>query len=114
VRIPAAALGRRAAFEKLGLWQGDFAVVSAAVAANVGGDGTWRDVRVVLGAIAPKPWRATRTERRLEGHAVSAEDLRNALDHELSREGHPLARNEWKLDAAVGLAARAAARMMPS
>src|SRR5439155_1575824 len=33
VRVPKAAAARRAAFEKLGLWQGDFAVASAAVAA---------------------------------------------------------------------------------
>lgn len=111
VRVPASAHALRGAFEKLGLWQGDFAVVSAAVAANVDGGGRWRNVRVVLGAVAPTPWRAKHTEAHLEGTVVRPEDLRVALDGELSREGHPLAGNEWKLDAALGLATRAAARV---
>ena len=114
VRVPAAALARRAAFEKLGLWQGDFAVVSAAVGADVGADGRWRDVRVVLGAIAPVPWRARATERALEGRAVTADDLHRALDDELTREGHPLARNAWKLDAALGIATRVSGRVAAS
>lgn len=111
VRVSPAAAARRSAFEKLGLWQGDFAVVSAAVAAHVDGAGRWRDVRVVLGAVAPTPWRARRTEAALEGTVATAEALRRALDDELTREGHPLERNGWKLDAALGLAARAASRI---
>jgi CO/xanthine dehydrogenase FAD-binding subunit len=110
-RIPAGALRRRAAFEKLGLWQGDFALVSAAVAADVADDGRWRDVHVVLGAVAPVPWRARDTERALEGHRVRAEDLHEELDRELTRVGHPLARNEWKLDAALGIATRVSGRI---
>jgi len=114
VRIPRASLARRAAFEKLGLWEGDFAIVSAAVAARVDDGGHWRDVRVVLGAIAPVPWRARATERALEGRAATAEDLHRALDRELDHEGHPLARNAWKLDAAVGIATRVSGRLSAS
>jgi CO/xanthine dehydrogenase FAD-binding subunit len=111
VRIPRSSLGRRAAFEKLGLWEGDFALVSAAVAARVDEGGRWRDVRVVRGAIAPVPWRARATERALEGRAATAADLHRALDRELDREGHPLARNAWKLEAAVGIATRVSGRL---
>ena len=111
VRVPKAAAARRAAFEKLGLWQGDFAVASAAVAAAIDADGRWRDVRVVLGALAPTPWRATATEALLEGQVVTPDALRRALDKELDRVGHPLERNAWKLDAAAGLAAKAALRL---
>ena len=111
VRIPSAARRRRGAFEKMGLWQGDFAVLSAALAARVDDEGRWRDVRVVLGALAPTPWRAVRTELLLEGTVVQPEALRRALDDELERVGHPLERNAWKLDAAVGLATRAASRL---
>lgn len=114
VRVPRPSLERRAAFEKLGLWQGDFALVSAAVAADVDDGGRWHDVRVVLGAIAPVPWRAHATERALEGRAVTADDLHGALDRELDREGHPLARNAWKLDAALGLATRVSGRLTAS
>jgi len=114
VRVPRAALARRAAFEKLGLWQGDFALVSAAVAAAVDSQGRWSEVRVVLGGVAPTPWRARRTERALEGRVARAEDVRRALDDELDREGHPLARNAWKLDAALGLATRVSGRLSAS
>ena len=113
VRIPAAAGRRQAAFEKMGLWQGDFAILSAALAAAVDGAGRWRDVRIVLGALAPTPWRAERTEKQLEGTVVRPEALRRALDDEFERVGHPLERNAWKLDAAVGLVVRAAARLTP-
>jgi CO/xanthine dehydrogenase Mo-binding subunit/CO/xanthine dehydrogenase FAD-binding subunit len=112
VRIPRSALARRAAFEKLGLWQGDFAIVSAALSASIDADGRWRDVRVVLGALAPTPWRARRTEQALEGKVVTPEDVRRALDDELDRVGHPLERNAWKLDAAVGVATNVSARLL--
>ncbi len=112
VRIPRAALARRAAFEKLGLWQGDFAVVSAAISASVEPDGRWRDVRVVLGALAPTPWRARRTEQALEGKVVAPDDVGRALDDELVRVGHPLERNAWKLDAAVGVARNVSSRLL--
>ncbi|HYK97228.1 MAG TPA: molybdopterin cofactor-binding domain-containing protein [Candidatus Acidoferrales bacterium] len=112
IRIGPDALARRGAFEKLGLWQGDFALASAAVSARVEPVGTWRDVRVVLGAIAPTPWRARATERALEGRRATADDLHRALDAELDREGHPLERNAWKLDAALGLATRVSGRIV--
>ena len=89
-------------------------MASAAVAAAIDGDGRWRDVRVVLGALAPTPWRAKATEALLEGQAGTPDLLRRALDDELDREGHPLERNAWKLDAAAGLAAHAAARLGPN
>jgi CO/xanthine dehydrogenase FAD-binding subunit len=111
VRMPARALARTAAFEKLGLWEGDFAVVSAAVAARVDARGAWHDVRVVLGALAPTPWRARATERFAEGRTVTADEIQRALDRELDAHGHPLPGNAWKLDAAGGLVRRAAERM---
>lgn len=118
VRIPAAAGRRLAAFEKLRLWEGDFAVASACVAAQVDSGDSLANVRVVLGAVAPVPWRALRTERALEGRASStvlelceAPALRRMLDDEINASAHPLARNAWKLDAAVGLAEQAAERL---
>ena len=112
VRLPAPALSRTAAFEKLGLWDGDFAVVSAAVAARIDPrDGAWHDVRIVLGATAPTPWRARTTERFVEGRTVTGDEIARALDRELAARGHPLPGNAWKLDAASALVRRAAERM---
>jgi len=104
IRIPPSALSRKGAFTKLRLWEGDFAIVSAAITVQLDAAGRWQAPRIVLGALASTPWRAFDTERRLAGQAVTAASLRRALDAELDAKGHPLARNAWKLDAAAGIA----------
>lgn len=103
---------KRWAFEKLRLWEGDFAVVSVALLAGIDAGGRWTDLRIACGGIAPVPWRAWRTERALVGQVASHEGLRAALDRELNAVAHPLARNGWKLDALAGLCERAAERLM--
>jgi CO/xanthine dehydrogenase FAD-binding subunit len=112
--IPAAALERRTAWRKLNLWQGDFAVASAALSVAVDGTGRCTAARLCLGAVAPVPWRARATERRLVGEPLTPQRLRVALDAELNRHAHPLKRNGWKLDAAAGLAEQAAALVLSS
>lgn len=107
IQIPDAATRRIAAFAKLRLWEGDFAVVSAAISATVEPNGAWRDVRIVLGAIAPIPWRARETESRLEGRKPSWNYIRAALETELESQAHPLKNNGWKIDAALGVAEQA-------
>jgi CO/xanthine dehydrogenase Mo-binding subunit/CO/xanthine dehydrogenase FAD-binding subunit len=108
VEIPEAALGRRAAFTKLALYTGDFAAASVALAVDLAADGTWRDVRIVAGALAPTPWRARGAERALRGTAPTVARVRAAFDTDLDRHAHPLPGNAWKLDAAAGLLERAA------
>jgi CO/xanthine dehydrogenase Mo-binding subunit/CO/xanthine dehydrogenase FAD-binding subunit len=112
VVLPAQIRGRRSAFEKLRLWEGDFALVSAAISAQVDGIGRWHDLRIVLGAIAPMPWRATETERSLEGSVVTSQTLRAVLDRELDAKAHPLPRNGWKLDAVAGLTEKLVDRLL--
>ncbi len=104
VHIPAAARARVSGFEKLRLWEGDFAVVSACTSLDVA-DGTVRDARVVLGAVAPTPYRARAVERRLRGRRLAAETIAAAADAWVGA-AHPLAGNEWKVDAACGLLRR--------
>jgi CO/xanthine dehydrogenase Mo-binding subunit/CO/xanthine dehydrogenase FAD-binding subunit len=105
--IPEQAVRRRTHFKKLNLWQGDFAIASAAVSIALDEEGRCQDARIVLGAVAPVPFRATRSEKRLQGRMLSPEVLRSVLDEELDSRAHPLARNAWKLDAVAGLAERA-------
>jgi len=95
------------AFEKLRLWEGDFAVVSVAIVAGVDSRGRWTDLRIACGGIAPVPWRARRSAQELVGMSASPANLRAALDRELNACAHPLARNGWKLDALAGLCERA-------
>ena len=105
VNIPAAARARVSGFEKLRLWEGDFAVVSACASLDVAADGTVRDARVVLGAIAPTPYRATAVEQRLRGRRLAPETIAAAAEAWVGA-AHPLAGNEWKVDAACGLLRR--------
>ncbi|RKN12810.1 molybdopterin cofactor-binding domain-containing protein [Streptomyces radicis] len=111
VVIGEVALARRGAFAKLALYQGDFATASATLSARVDADGRWHDTRVVLGAVAPTPWRALATERALNGTVPTARGLRSLLDAELDRHAHPLPGNGWKLDAVAGLAEEAFERL---
>jgi xanthine dehydrogenase YagS FAD-binding subunit len=54
-----------------------FALVSVAVAVDLDG-GNFRDVRIALGGVAHKPWRAGNAEQILRGQAPSAELLARA------------------------------------
>ena len=64
VRLPEPSPGARSWYEKFRLRKAiDFPIVSVAVALDVDG-GRVAAARVVLGAVAPVPWRATAVERR--------------------------------------------------
>jgi CO/xanthine dehydrogenase Mo-binding subunit/CO/xanthine dehydrogenase FAD-binding subunit len=106
VVLPSSAAAKVGVFRKLRRWEGDFAMLSLAVTADVDTGDRLLNPRVVFGALAPTPWSSQAVQdvldgRRLDDSTVEAATL--ALDRELDREGHPLERNEWKLDAAVGL-----------
>ena len=111
IHIPGRMLGRGCCFEKLALRSGDFAMAAVALSAQGDTAGRWRDVRLVVGGIAPTPWRARRVERALEGTTPTPARVRALLDAELGRTGDPLPGNVWKLDAAAGLTETAAERL---
>jgi CO/xanthine dehydrogenase Mo-binding subunit/CO/xanthine dehydrogenase FAD-binding subunit len=113
VRIPRAARHRRGSFRKLNLYDGGFAAAAVALTSD-DASSRFADVRLVVGAVAPVPWRPAGAERALEGRRLGAESVRAALDAELTRSAHPLARNGWKLDAVLGLAMHAADDLNPS
>jgi CO/xanthine dehydrogenase Mo-binding subunit/CO/xanthine dehydrogenase FAD-binding subunit len=101
VRVPPAR-GRTTVFRKLQLWEGDFAVASAAVSVHLAPDGTLGAPVVVLGALAPTPYRAHRVERALEGRRLEDAVIARAARAWVPG-AHPLERNEWKVEAACGL-----------
>ncbi|MGH6902411.1 MAG: PfkB family carbohydrate kinase, partial [Geminicoccaceae bacterium] len=71
VNVPDAALQRRGTYVKAmdrKAWS--FALVSVAAAARPR-DGTLRDTRIVLGGVAPVPWRVEAAEREIDGHPYS-------------------------------------------
>ncbi|MEV4733682.1 xanthine dehydrogenase family protein subunit M [Saccharopolyspora sp. NPDC049426] len=73
-----------------------FALVSVAAALDVA-DGAVRDVRLALGGVAHKPWRATHAEQVLRGVPATAEHFRRAADAELEA-ADPLPGNDFKVD----------------
>lgn len=82
----------------------DFAVVSVAVVANIV-DGVWESGRIVIGGVAPVPWRATVIEDALAGNNVeSAIQQAAAL---VRNEARPLSDNAYKVDLTVGIVERA-------
>jgi xanthine dehydrogenase YagS FAD-binding subunit len=72
-----------------------FALVSVAAAIDVG-DGVVRDVRLALGGVAHKPWRAFRAEGALRGRPATVESFRTAAEAELG-DANPLRDNAFKV-----------------
>jgi xanthine dehydrogenase YagS FAD-binding subunit len=76
-----------------GAW--DFALTSAAVAAERN-DGKVRNCRIVLGGVAPVPWRCRQAEAVLEGSSLTPADIETAAASALA-DAAPLPDNEYKL-----------------
>ncbi|MFN8661672.1 MAG: xanthine dehydrogenase family protein subunit M [Thermomicrobiales bacterium] len=75
-----------------------FALVSVAAALDVQ-DGLVRQVRLALGGVAPRPWRAYAAERVLEGAPATRESFRNAAEAELAP-ARGLHHNAFKIELA--------------
>ena len=106
VRIPEAALERRGTYVKAmdrKAWS--FALVSVAAAARVR-DGKARDLRIVLGGVAPVPWRVPAAEKLLEGSALDDNACLAAAEAVLEG-AQPLRDNGYKVTLARELIRRA-------
>jgi xanthine dehydrogenase YagS FAD-binding subunit len=106
VKIAESALARRGTFLKAmdrKAWS--FALVSVAAAARIK-DGKARDVRVVLGGVAPSPWSVTAAHKQLEGSALDDNACLAAADTILAG-AEPLRDNGYKVTLARELIRRA-------
>jgi xanthine dehydrogenase YagS FAD-binding subunit len=105
VFIPAPAPGTKQAWSKLKNRQVyDFAVVSVAAAFTTDASGNWSDGRVVLGGVAPVPYRATGIEAQLKGRNIkSAIKQAAAVVRTVSR---PMSMNAYKVDVAQAMVER--------
>jgi xanthine dehydrogenase YagS FAD-binding subunit len=81
-----------------------FALVSVAAALDVE-DGVVRDVRIALGGVAHKPWRATKAEEALRDELASEENFRAAADIELE-DAETLRDNAFKVPLARNIITR--------
>ena len=106
VRIPESATLRRGTYQKAmerKAWS--FAIVSVAASARIR-DGKASDVRLVLGGVAPVPWRVPAAEKLLEGSALDDNACRAAADALLDS-AEPLRDNGYKVTLARELVRRA-------
>ena len=95
VKVPAPRPGQKSVYVKLkerGTW--DFALVSAAATAVVGGK-KLASISLVLGGVAPIPWRLTKAEEILRGQTVTEELVKRAAA-EAIKDASPLAENGYK------------------
>ena len=95
VWVPAPKPGLKTAYVKLeerGTW--DFALVSAAAAGVVKG-GALAEISIVMGGVAPVPWRLKKAEDVLRGKAATAAVIREAADAAL-KDASPLKENGYK------------------
>jgi len=103
ITIPGASAGGTQSYEKVmqrGSW--DFALASLASVRTAAGD-----VRLVLGGVAPRPWRLNRsTEEEVARGGLEADDVARLVDGALY-EARPLARNGYKVQLARTLLRRA-------
>jgi xanthine dehydrogenase YagS FAD-binding subunit len=87
----------------------DFALAAVAAALKLDG-GKVTEARLVLGGVAPVPWRCEKAEKALVGRKIDAETCR--VVGELALEGaEPLAHNAYKLPLAKGLIAKALTKL---
>jgi xanthine dehydrogenase YagS FAD-binding subunit len=112
VTIPGSAAARRSTYLKVRDRQSyEFAAASAAVGLELEPDGrTIRDLRVALGGVATKPWRARAVEAALKGKAPELEAVKRASLLAMEGAVHHGA-NRYKIDLAPRVVARAIMKM---
>lgn len=106
IQIPSPKTGTKQTFTKFALRKAiDFALVSVATAITISG-GSVSDARIVLGAVAPMPYRATGAEDAIKGKAIN-ETLADTAAAAAVKDAVPLANNAYKIQIAKTLVKRA-------
>lgn len=106
IQVPTPAPNTRSIYLKVkerGSW--DFAVVAAAVVLQVEG-GVCKTARVVLGGVAPIPWRSPEAEKVLIGKKIDANVAAEAGRVAVAK-ADPMTQNAYKVDLAANLVQRA-------
>jgi xanthine dehydrogenase YagS FAD-binding subunit len=99
VTLPANGIAARSSYRKVrDRASYAFALVSVAAGLEIEG-GMIRDVRIALGGVAHKPWRAERAEAALRGGPATEAAFRQAAEAELAA-AQPLRDNAFKIELA--------------
>jgi carbon-monoxide dehydrogenase medium subunit len=81
IRLPALPPSSQQRYVKfLPRTQDDYATVAVAASVEIAADGSWRDLRVALGAAAPTPLRATTVEDALRGRRPTGSEIDDAAE----------------------------------
>jgi xanthine dehydrogenase YagS FAD-binding subunit len=100
IELPALSFGARSAYRKVrDRASYAFALVSVAAALDIGADGSVRDVRLALGGVAHKPWRAWKAEAALRNQPAGQEAFLAAAEAELT-DATALRDNGFKIELA--------------
>ena len=109
ISVPASPLAARSTYLKFKERESlDFALASVAVALRLA-SGTVRDARIVLGGVAPIPWRVPAAEKFLIGKKLQPDVLADAGKIALA-EAKPLEKNAYKVPLTQTLVRRALTR----
>ena len=109
ITVPKSALAARSTYLKFKERESlDFALASAAVAVQMS-NGTVRDARIVLGGVAPIPWRVPAAEKFVVGKSLTPDVLAETAKIDLADE-RPLDTSAYKVPLAQHLVRRALAK----
>jgi xanthine dehydrogenase YagS FAD-binding subunit len=110
ITVPASPIAARSTYLKFKERESlDFALASAAAAVQLADNRTVRDARIVLGGVAPIPWRVPAAEKFLVGKSLTPDVLAEAAKIALA-EARPLEKNAYKVPLAQTLVRRALAK----
>ncbi|MBI4331785.1 MAG: FAD binding domain-containing protein [Chloroflexi bacterium] len=106
IQVPSPPPGSRQVFEKFRVRESvDFPIVSVACVLNMK-DGVCKDARIVLGAVAPAPFRARAAEQAVKGKPLAEDTAAAAAEAALSG-ALPLLKNQYKVQITRTLVKRA-------
>jgi xanthine dehydrogenase YagS FAD-binding subunit len=110
INVPASALAAKSTYLKFKERESlDFALASAAVALRLGPNQAVRESRIVLGGVAPIPWRVPAAEKFLVGKKLTPDVLAETAKIALAQ-AEPLEKNKYKIPLTQTLVRRALAK----
>lgn len=110
IQVPASPLAARSTYLKFKERDSlDFALASVAAALQLSPDKTVKDARIVLGGVAPIPWRVQDAEKYLVGKTISQDILSETAKLAL-KDAQPLEKNAYKIPLTQTLVRRALAK----
>ncbi len=106
IQVPEPEAGTKQVFSKFRLRKAiDFAISSVAVAINSDG-GTVSDARIVLGGVAPVPYRAVDAEDAIKGNVIN-ESIAESAGENAVKGAVPLSKNKYLIPITKALVKRA-------